>query len=390
MLRRREPEGRGRAEPAGALPAGMNVYILSKILSAVGGRPCSAPGAGPPAAGQTPALASGARSAFALDPEVRFSERLRAREVHPKDIRRAQDAECDGGLRGAAAVVRRHPDMQRTGRLVASLLEDFLDHQGGLEASIIGAISRPAHAGDPAEMGPSEEELTPARLALADLVGAEDIQSVSTASCSTQLRGNLFKALAESMNDPGARVLSWLWRGAPAGFDEDPDVGGVFPVSDNPFKFPSDNLVAEASEQPTGERFAGYPDMDNDDAAVDEIKGYVKKGYLAKFDTYRELCEFVGGEPVFSKFCVLERLKAGRLKRRLILDFKRSLVTFRTKQSFRVILPRVSDLLGDAMAAAAAATRRGPQMRRRHRRRGALLRGGVGARVAAAAPVGAP
>eukprot|EP00959_Pyramimonas_sp_CCMP1952_P099782 2086375-Pyramimonas_sp.AAC.1 len=90
--------------------------------------------------------------------------------------------------------------------------------------------------------------------------------------------------------------------------------------------------------------------MGNDDAAVDEVRGYVEKGYLAEFDTYRELCE-----PVFSKFCVLERLKAGRLKRRLILDLKRSLVTFRTKQSFRVILPRVSDLLGDAMAAAASA-----------------------------------
>eukprot|EP00959_Pyramimonas_sp_CCMP1952_P291031 6087879-Pyramimonas_sp.AAC.1 len=66
--------------------------------------------------------------------------------------------------------------------------------------------------------------------------------------------------------------------------------------------------------------------MDNGDAAVDEVKGYVEKGYLAEFDTYRELCEFVGGDPVFSKFCVLERLMAGRLKRRLILDLKRSLV----------------------------------------------------------------
>ena len=57
----------------------------------------------------------------------------------------------------------------------------------------------------------------------------------------------------------------------------------------------------------------------------------------------------MGGEPVLSRFAVLTRSKNGRTKRRLILDLKQSGVTACTQQAYRVVLPRGSDTIRDAL-----------------------------------------
>ena len=59
-----------------------------------------------------------------------------------------------------------------------------------------------------------------------------------------------------------------------------------------------------------------------------------------------ELATYVGGPPILSKFaCITKQRADGTLKRRIIMDSKRSGVTAASKRQYRAVLPRHTDLM---------------------------------------------
>ena len=75
------------------------------------------------------------------------------------------------------------------------------------------------------------------------------------------------------------------------------------------------------------------------------------------FDTYNELCKFVGStRPILNKHGLIVKTKSGITKARMILDTKQSGVKLITSQGQRVTLPRLFDAIVQLLILQAATT----------------------------------
>ena len=87
--------------------------------------------------------------------------------------------------------------------------------------------------------------------------------------------------------------------------------------------------------------FHNYSGVEDDPEALAILDGYIRNGWLAEFPTMSELTSYVGGTPVLSKFaCITKQRADNTLKRRIIMDSKKSGVTAATKKQYRAVLPR--------------------------------------------------
>ena len=96
--------------------------------------------------------------------------------------------------------------------------------------------------------------------------------------------------------------------------------------------------------------------MDDDPEAVQIIQEYINSGWLKEFDTLQHFSNYVNGTPVLNKFACWKQnkwddvSKTQTVKRRIILDSKRSRVKEACDKEFRSILPRVTDAINSIMA----------------------------------------
>ena len=113
----------------------------------------------------------------------------------------------------------------------------------------------------------------------------------------------------------------------------------------------SGNIVLDDLESWTAGFYASRARAPEDEEAVEELYSFVRREppMLKVFDNLEECTEYLGGPPVLSRFGVLTRVKDGKVKKRVILDEKQSMITLHTKKTHRVLLPRVSDATQDAL-----------------------------------------
>ena len=214
-----------------------------------------------------------------------------------------------------------------------------------MDAALDAISSKHSDHVDPTQLGPSEAMLAVVRDRLAQVLGVGDVGPIATDMYSSPIRGRLLYRWAVLARDLAAEACQWLWEGAPGGIEHEPtEVDGIFPKATDSAA-PLDPSQAYLAP----EEFSNYKAFDQDEAAAEEVFDYEKKGYLRGFDTLAEVCEFVGGEPVISRFAVLSRSKNGKTNRRLILDLKQSKVTACTRKTHRVVLPRITDAVKDML-----------------------------------------
>ena len=80
------------------------------------------------------------------------------------------------------------------------------------------------------------------------------------------------------------------------------------------------------------------------------IDQYVHNGWLKEFPTLQALSLHVGGKPIFNKWAGIDRTKSdGSIKRRLVMDSRRSGVTGASRKAYRSVLPRQTDLVADVL-----------------------------------------
>ena len=146
---------------------------------------------------------------------------------------------------------------------------------------------------------------------------------------------------------PGCSVADWCWDGAPSGVTEDPLLDDLFPAELSATNPDIDHVELVRSV----EDFSNYPGFEVDDGAVNEVLAYAKRDppFLLELDSWDEVVQYLGSEPILSRFGVLKRWKGGRLKKRVVLDVKESRVTCITRRTHRVVLPRISDAIADAL-----------------------------------------
>ena len=113
-----------------------------------------------------------------------------------------------------------------------------------------------------------------------------------------------------------------------------------------------------ASEPPSGEfpltyfeeGFANYISMEDSPHGEAVLADLVKKECIRIFSTLKEAQEHVGSEDLtMNKLALITTEREGTLKRRLILDCRASGSNSSTTNHERVALPRIGDLIRDAL-----------------------------------------
>ncbi|CAK0822776.1 unnamed protein product, partial [Prorocentrum cordatum] len=120
---------------------------------------------------------------------------------------------------------------------------------------------------------------------------------------------------------------------------------GIFP----PVHGPDDRDEGDLTETPDAE-LRNYTSVDGDPHADPEVERLKASGFVKTFHSREAVEKYLGGPPQVSKLGMITKVtKAGKTKRRLILDCRESGVNARVKQRQRIVLPRLTDVIDDAM-----------------------------------------
>jgi hypothetical protein len=157
----------------------------------------------------------------------------------------------------------------------------------------------------------------------------------------------LLEAWRKQAKDPDFAVTRWLAGWAPAGIVHQPEACGIFPDIDEEAEMPYSELQGNI------DNFNNYAGVDENPIATDEIELRLMQGHLKAFDTALELQDFVGATTalpvILSKIGIITKLRAGKMKHRMILDTKAALIKYVSRKGQRVILPRLLDAILQAL-----------------------------------------
>lgn len=97
-------------------------------------------------------------------------------------------------------------------------------------------------------------------------------------------------------------------------------------------------------------------------SAVAEVERLMNTSFVKTFQSYEECVAWLGTRPRLSKLALVEKIKDGKVKYRLILDCRRGPdgkdahgVNAAAKLAQRIVLPSGEDIAGDFLALAGAA-----------------------------------
>ena len=269
--------------------------------------------------------------------KLRFSTRLKGQPaLEQRDV---DNQRAIGGLRCVSTAVKKVPGLEAKSRDVRVFLEGLLDRNPSIQHQVLRSIGSEDHNGiDPTT-------LQECRCKFGEFLGTPDVWPLFPSLMDCNIAAGLLEAWRCRVGDPESEVNKWLLAGAPGGLVLHPESCNIFP----PSREDEDELGDPASLERLGESFASYDTVEEDDDAWTEVNRLASLGYLERFNDYSALCSWLGDEPVLSKFGMIVKNKNGVIKKRIILDGKQSKVTKCATKRERVILPRVLDVVHDAL-----------------------------------------
>ena len=255
----------------------------------------------------------------------------------PKEIKKAEDDECIAGMRNSHRAVSRIPGWYIVGSRLRTVMDNFLDQHPDAQTQALAAVSGPT---DKRPQGVSTQFLDKFRMLLSQEFGGCATTPVCGNECDTNIRADLLGAIANAAGDPGQFAVDWLRYGAPAGILKDCSAAAsIFPLQIEPGggEGITDDLARDDID------FVNDKNIDTDPAAGEELNAFADKGYLLRHNSLRDCSAKLKGRAVISKFRLLKRMRAGKIKMRIILDLKESQITFHSGKTCRVVLPRGTD-----------------------------------------------
>ena len=184
---------------------------------------------------------------------------------------------------------------------------------------------------------PLRPRIEAVRKVLATACGTTDTGPVFNATCTANICGGLLEACRVAAGDPDAEIAKWLADGAPAGIRVHAKPCGIFP------KAASDVEIDAESRTTAFDEFENYAGVEADDAAITEILSHLAAGHLRSYGSIEELANALGEDPILSKIRIITRTRAGRTKKRVILDTRESLLRWASEKGQRILLPRLLD-----------------------------------------------
>ena len=167
------------------------------------------------------------------------------------------------------------------GNAVSKIFDTWLAKPGNTDCCL-QAIGSDRHS------GPEESELTALRMELARFFTAKgryvsdaDSGPIDGPDVQSPICGRLLHAWASSAGDPAANVAKWCWEGAPLGIKtEYSEISEILPTCKASDVKDPESLVTDYTS------FANYSGIEDDPDIINSVRGYVKAGYLAEFDSF--------------------------------------------------------------------------------------------------------
>ena len=263
-----------------------------------------------------------------------------AQGVPTKKLKEEHNKACVGGMRNPAAAVKRLSLVRHTGRKIWNLWKEFVE-------SHISALDVAVNYGRTDNM--FEEGLVREwKQALMDNF-AKIPETNKTAvirenyEYQSPLDADLWEAWVLESKDPDKDIPDFIRRGVPMGMEVKIPPSNVFPAvveggecTDEP---------AEEFEQLKWTRNYSSVREQQGEANI-EIQRYIERGYAVR-KTWKWIEETLGPAGTVSKMAlILKEKEDGSVKRRIILDMRRSQGNLRAQVDERIVLPRIQDVVG--------------------------------------------
>lgn len=315
-------------------PEQQNRYLIAKLKLAM-----DTPKALRPAAPLTTTAAEAA--SFGFKEEISWKNQL-CGFVPPTEKEQA-DKMAIGGLRDAATSVGKLSAVATFGRRMYAAIRETLvaDHktnedQGTPEQSWVSVTCKAI--GSKEERVPPEAAIEAVRAIMVRYTAA--VPAGSSFVHLTEVDAHLLEAWRKAAGDPDDQVFQWLTQGAPAGVLDAIKDPGIFPDTSGPSAMDPDDLDCDEA---TFRNYAGVEDNVETEA---ELRSHISNKHIVSFGTYNELTEYVGGgKVILNKIGLIEKIRNGKKKVRMILDTKASDVKRITGKAQRVMLPRLYDAI---------------------------------------------
>lgn len=155
----------------------------------------------------------------------------------------------------------------------------------------------------------------------------------------------IFEAWVYKGNDPEIHVADWIRRGAPLGIESPIPTVGIFPPAEaNNLDYPGQQELEDAAAQMGRGEMTNYASVqDNVEEAKVELERYRRAGFLV--DVKKATVESEMKHGTISRLGLIIKQKPEGVKRRIILDLRRSGGNKKATLPEKLILPRPKDLI---------------------------------------------
>ena len=147
--------------------------------------------------------------------------------------------------------------------------------------------------------------------------------------------------------DPEGQVVDWLKHGAPLGIEKKIETSNIFPpVEEGEEGQSKHDIENDVALERRGFRNYLSVEENKKDAQI-EIDRYKANGYVTEMDKEEGLKRYKGGT-VSRLGLVLKQKEGGEMKRRIVIDLKRSGGNRKSFLPERLVLPRPYDIISMA------------------------------------------
>ena len=248
-------------------------------------------------------------------------------------------------MRNPAISVTKIPGMLESGKVVFQLLSKTAQHetvQDLVKCVLKGKPAKPI----------SPKLLSKVRELMVKITGCERLLlPTKTAKASTPISADIIKTWGHLSGDHDLDTLAtWLRQGAPLGFTEKIPNNGIFP---RVAAVDWDSNLAEQYRR-NFQGWENHPSASEWESELLKLVGdSIDKGFCFLYSSTQEAFEDLGIEPVLNKLGVIVKDKVTpsgvTRKSKIIWDMRESHINSSCSQGGRIILPKVTDVISDAI-----------------------------------------
>ena len=253
-----------------------------------------------------------------------------------KTLRDRENTRCVGGLRAPWRAVQKINNLRSAGRRVRAVIEKFIDDNDG----VLGLWDRLGRADTE---GTDEVLLDELRCRLGVVLQAD---ALAKAHSRCSWRVGIVEGFNRLSGDPEVFLPLWLREGAPIGVKNRIPACGIFPRIERPSLAEEElkHFYAEAIPQ------QNYKSMrEHSEKVMAELDREVAAGFTTKFDDW-EAVKATWSEVLVSKLAAIVKTRNDGSERvRIIIDMLRSGLNLFVKLEERIVLPRLRDIIANAL-----------------------------------------